>query len=80
MIRTKVISDQLVVESSLSIRMYCRRGAESAEMLEQAGSSLIGTDTRCGEELDPPRESVNDDEYIRILLIIGLERTDVVKM
>ena len=54
--------DQLVVESSPSIRMYRGRSAESTEMLKQTRCCLIGTDTRCGEELNPTRESVNDDE------------------
>ena len=83
MIRTnesRKFSDQLIVESSPSIRMYRGRSAEWTKMLEQTRSCLICTNTRCEEELHPPRESVNDDEYIRIPLIIGFERTDVVKM
>ena len=41
---------------------------------------FIGTDTRCGKELNPPRESVNDDEYIKIPFIIGFEGTNVDQM
>ena len=77
---SREFSDQLVVESIPSIRVYRWRSAKSTEMLKQTRSCLIGTDTRCGEELHLPRESVNDDEYIRIPLIIGFEWTNVVKM
>jgi hypothetical protein len=44
--------------------------------------SVIGTEavSRIWGKLHLPRESVNDDEYIRIPYIIGFERTDVVKM
>ena len=77
---SREFSDQLVVECSPSIRVYCCGSAESTEMLEQTGICLICTDTRRGEELNPPRESVNDDEYIRIPFIIGFEGTNVIQM
>ena len=83
MIRTnksREFSDQLVVESSPSIRVYRCRSTESAEMLEQTGSGFIDTNTRSGEELNPPGESIDDDVYIRIPLIIGFERTNMVKV
>ena len=73
-------SDQLVVECSPSIRVYRCRSAESTEMLKQTRCCLIGTDTRRGEELYPPRGSVDDVEYIRIPLIFGFEGTNVVEM
>ena len=48
---SREFSDELVVESSPSIRVYRSRSAESVEMLEQNGSGLIGADTRCREDL-----------------------------
>ena len=56
--KSREFSDQLVVESSPSIRVYRFRSTESAEMLKQTGSSLIGTNTRCGKELNPSGEVI----------------------